>query len=318
MQASRGNRRRGAALMLSLWALFLLSAMVITWTMDISSRLALSGKASRSLEAEAMACSGAEIAMHPQMKPDSTALTGGFGKNQTYEARLTGEGGRLNINWVTQLNGNVENIQRVELLRKFLENKGYDLEERDHMIDTLLDWVDPDNLARLNGAEEGEGYSPPNRPLRRLDEMKKIKGWEEFTSSTDWEADLTLDSQAGQPGQPAQPGQAGAGALNLAWASKDIIMALPNVSEERVDQFLSLRGGPDVIGTENDGIRDTAHAEIALGLPPGQLQQLGVVYQAMDSVWRVVSTGKSGEVTRTVRVVFVRSAPPQLKSWKEF
>ena len=74
MHASRRNRRRGAALMLSLWALFLLSAMVITWTIDISSRLALSGKASRSMEAEAMACSGAEIAMHPQIKAEPPEL----------------------------------------------------------------------------------------------------------------------------------------------------------------------------------------------------------------------------------------------------
>src|SRR5204862_2734308 len=98
MQVSRRNRPRGAALMLSLWALFLLSAMLITWTMDISSRLALSGKASRSLEAEAMACSGAEIAMHPQMKPDSSALTGGVGKREKNEARLTGGRGRRKIN----------------------------------------------------------------------------------------------------------------------------------------------------------------------------------------------------------------------------
>jgi len=302
--------------MLSLWALFLLSAMVITWTMDISSRLALSGKASRSLEAEAMACSGAEIAMHPQIKPDSGALTGGFGKNQKYEARLSGEGGRLNINWVTQM---PENPGRVEILRKYLENKGYDLEERDRMIDTLLDWVDPDNTVRLNGAEEEEGYSPANRPLKRLDEMKKIKGWEEFTSATDWDVDFTLDSQAGQGQQPGQPTQSGAGALNLAWASKDIIMSLPNISEDRVDQFLALRQGPDGIdGTQDDGIRSVQEAEVALGLPSGQLSQLGVVYNPQEPVWRVVSIGRSGEVTRTVRVVFVKQIPPQLKSWKEF
>jgi len=80
----------GAALMLSLWAFILLSAMVISWTLDISSRLALSGKANRILEAEAMACSGAEVAMHPQTKPDSEVLRGRFGKGQSYEARLTG------------------------------------------------------------------------------------------------------------------------------------------------------------------------------------------------------------------------------------
>src|SRR6266702_4799116 len=58
---------RAAALLLSLWALFLLSAMVISWAVEIDSRLALSGNANRVLEAEAMACSGAEVALHPNI-----------------------------------------------------------------------------------------------------------------------------------------------------------------------------------------------------------------------------------------------------------
>jgi general secretion pathway protein K len=309
MEVSRRNQRRGAALMLSLWALFLLSAMVISWTLEISSRLALSGKLSRILEAEAMACSGAEIAMHPQTKPDSGVLVGRFGKGQRYEARLTGEGGRINLNWVTQM---PENPARLEVLRKYLENKGFDLDERDRMIDTLLDWVDPDNLVRLNGAEEEGGYKPPNRPLARLDELKKIKGWEEFTSSNDWDADFTLDSQPGgqQGGQP--------GGLNLAWASRDVILSLPGMSEDRVDQFLALRAGADgIVGTEDDEINSLQLAEVVLGSPPGQLSAIGVVYTPQEPVWRVISVGKSGEVTKTVRVVFVKQ-PLQLKSWKEF
>ena len=51
--------------MLSLWALFLLSAMVISWALDINSRFTLSGAANRALQAEALACSGSEIAVHP-------------------------------------------------------------------------------------------------------------------------------------------------------------------------------------------------------------------------------------------------------------
>lgn len=314
MQVSRRAQRRGAALMLSLWALFLLSAMVISWALDIGSRLALNGKASRSLEATAMACSGVEVSMHPSIKPDSPALSGRFGKSQSYEAHLTGEGGRLNLNWLTQI---PENPARMEVLRKFLENKGFDLDQRDMMVDTLLDWVDPDNLVRLNGAETEQGYQPANRPLRRLDELKKIKGWEEFTSSNNWDEDLTLDSQGAGGGQPGQGGQAGG--LNLAWASKDVIMALPGVSEDRVDQFVALRTGPDeVMGTEDDGIRNMQEAEVALGTPPGQLAAIGVTFEPRDLVWRVVSVGKSGEVTRTVRVVFIKQNPPQLKSWKEF
>src|ERR1035441_9890184 len=68
------SRSRGAALMLALWALFLLSALVISWALDIDSRLTLSGNANRVLEAEALACSGAEVALHPLIKPDSLNL----------------------------------------------------------------------------------------------------------------------------------------------------------------------------------------------------------------------------------------------------
>ena len=66
MQLARlTNRRRtrAAAILLAMWALFLLSAMVISWALDIDARLSLSSGANRALEAEAMACSGAEVAL---------------------------------------------------------------------------------------------------------------------------------------------------------------------------------------------------------------------------------------------------------------
>jgi general secretion pathway protein K len=302
MGVFRQNQRRGAALMLSLWALFLLSAMVISWALEIDSRLTLQALANRNLEAEAMACSGAEVAMHPQMTPDSKALVGGFGKGQRYEARITGESGRLNLKWL--LVG--EKPGQLEFLRKYLEIKGVDLNERDRMIDTLLDWIDPDNLVRLNGAEDEGGYKPANRMLTSIDELKKIKGWEEFTSSKNWDIDFTLDTQAAGP--------------NLLWASKDVIMALPGMNEMRVDQFIALRRGPDEIeGTEDDGIKSLPEAANALGIPPDQLQNLGVSFLpfGQDQVLRVVSIGKSGDFTRTVRVVFQKGSN-QLKSWKEY
>src|SRR5438128_2287538 len=88
----------GAALMLALWALFLLSAMVVSWGLDIGSRLALSGEGTRMLKAEALACSGAEVALHPAISPGSPNLSGQLGSSGGYQARITGEGGRLNLN----------------------------------------------------------------------------------------------------------------------------------------------------------------------------------------------------------------------------
>jgi general secretion pathway protein K len=299
MDSLRHNRRRGAALMLSLWALFLLSAMVISWALNIDARIIMSGHANRNLEALAMACSGAEIAMSPNAKPGLPALEGGFGKDQRYEARITGEGGRLNIKWL--LTG--ENPVHIELLRRYLEIKGVDLNERDQMIDTLLDWVDPDNLVRLNGAEDEGGYKAANRMITNLEELKKVKGWEEFTSAKDWDADLTLSST---------------GPIDIAWASREVLMALPGASEDRVDQYLGMRSGADEIdGTEDDPFTgaNQAQALAVLGLQPQQLGDL--VTAAADNVRRVISVGKSGDATRTVRAVFVKGSN-QLKSWKEY
>src|SRR3954463_2340246 len=117
------KKNRGATLMLALWALFLLSAMVISWALDINTRLTLAGKSNRIMEAEALACSGAEVALHPNIKPDSPNLVGEIGNRGSYEAHITGEGGRLNVNWLVA----GEDPVRLEILRKFLENKGIDL-----------------------------------------------------------------------------------------------------------------------------------------------------------------------------------------------
>lgn len=302
MEAFRKTRRRGAALMLSLWALFLLSAMVISWALDIDSRLTLSGHENRILEAEALACSGAEVAMHPLAKPGLPALVGGFGRDQRYEARITGEGGRLNINWLAATELASPGSPQIEVLRKYLEIKGVDLNERDQMIDTLLDWVGPNTgLHRLNAPPESDNYHAPHTLLKQIAELKKIKGWEEFTSSNDWDSELTLISQ---------------GPIDIKWAPRDVLLALPGVSEDRVDQFLTLRSGPDGIeGTEDDP--PIQQALLALGLVPQQL--VGLIATSPDPTLRVVSVGKSGDVTRTVQMVILKNGNSiVLKSWKEF
>ena len=218
------SKSRAAALMLALWALFLLSAMIISWALDIDSHLTLSGQANRILEAEAMACSGAEVALHPSVKPGSPNLSRRVTERESYEARITGEGGRLNLNWIVA----GEDPARLEILRKYLEQKGVDLNERERMIDCLLDWVDPDNLVRLNGAEDSEDYHPANTLLTRIDQLKNVKGWLEFTSAPGWDNDLTLNSN---------------GPIDLTWASRDVLLALPGMTEALVDNFLQTRRG---------------------------------------------------------------------------
>jgi general secretion pathway protein K len=295
------GKLRGAALLLALWALFLLSAMVISWALDINTRLTVAANANRMMEAEALACSGAEVALHPYVKPDSPNLVGEIGERGSYEAKITGEGGRLNLNWL--LAG--EDPTRLAILRRFLENKGIELNDRNRMIDCLLDWVDPDNLVRLNGAEDGPDYHPANTLLTRLDQLKKVKGWQEFTSGTDWDDELTLNS---------------AGPVDLMWASRDVLLSLPGMTEPIVDQFLQIRRGPDGLdGTQDDAqFKTLDEVRSALGFSQEQFQQLGSLVGFKDQVFRIVSVGKSGDVERTVQMVVRKIGNrPQLISWKE-
>jgi len=301
MNLSQQKNRRGAALMLSLWALFLLSATVIAWALEIDARMSLSGTASRVVEAEAMASSGAEVALDPAVNAGSSVLHGSLGRNQTYQAQITGEGGRLNLSWVVA----GEDPQRLEILRKYLENKGVDLNERDRMIDCLLDWIDPDDLVRLNGAEASDSYKPANTFLSRMDDLKKVKGWEQFTTRPDWDADFTLYST---------------GPIDLVWASRDVLLSLPGMSEGLVDRFLQLRRGPDQIdGTADDlQFKSLDELRLALGFSQEQFKQLATLVGFNDQVLRVVSVGKSGEATRVVQMIVRKTTgTPQMIRWKE-
>jgi general secretion pathway protein K len=289
--------------MLALWALFLLSALIISWALDIDSRLSLSGDGTRMLKAEAVACSGAEVALHPAVNPDSPNLSGQLDNGASYKARLTGEGGRLNLNWLVA----GEDPNRLGILRRYFENKGIDLNERETMVDSLLDWVEPNTgLHHLNAPPESDDYQPPHTLLTRIDELKKVAGWSDFTNTPGWDDEFTLNSS---------------GPVDLVWASRDVLLALPGLTPEMVDRFLQSRQGPDGIdGTEDDmelkGIDD---ARSLLGLNQEQFKQFNGLVSFKDPVLRVVSVGTAGKAKRTVQMVFRRvGVVPQLISWKEF
>ena len=243
--------------MLALWALFLLSAMVISWALDIDSRLALSGNANRVLAAEAMAASGGDVALHPNIAPGSPNLHKKMGDRESYDVAVTGEAGRLNLNWLTA----GEDPMKVGILRRYLELKEIELNDRDTMIDSLLDWVSPNTgLHHLNAPPESDDYHPAHAPLASVDELKKVFGWEALTSKLGWDEDFTINSS---------------GPIDLAWASRDVLRAL-GIGDDVVDRFLQMRRGPDGIdGTPDDAqFSSLADVQMGLGIRPEQFQQI--------------------------------------------
>lgn len=71
------------------------------------------------------------------------------------------------------------NINAFDRLLKF---QGVEEERRRIIINSFLDWTDPDDLTRLNGAEkdyykkEGKPYSPRNYQIQYLEELSLIRG----------------------------------------------------------------------------------------------------------------------------------------------
>jgi hypothetical protein len=306
----KSKLRSGAALLLSLWALFLLSAMVISWALNINSGLVVSTNANRVLSAEALASSGAEVAMHPQISPGSANLHTRMRDGGSYEVKMIGECGRLNLNLLAP--GGVENPMLVGVLRQYLNLKGIEVNDLDTMIDSLLDWVSPGGgLHRLNAPEESDDYHPAHAPLTSVDELKKVFGWSEFTSKPGWDEDFTTVSACQQQ-------------IAAAYASRDMLRAL-GIPDSNVDQFLQLRRGPDGIdGTIDDPQMDDRTTRSVLGIPPqpqpGAIANL-IVFKGNNPVFRIVSVGKSGNVTRSIEMVVQKPQAgigrPQVFSWKE-
>jgi hypothetical protein len=116
------------------------------------------------------------------------------------------------------------------------------------------------------------------------------------------------------------------------------------IPDDFVDRFLQARAGPDALdGTPDDPLMDQPMALSLLGLgaagaAPGkspqanQIQNL-IVFKSPSPVFRIVSVGKSGDVTRSVEMVVqkqvapvgvaagvgaaIAAGRPQVFSWKE-
>ncbi len=85
--------------------------------------------------------------------------------------RVIGEGGKINLNLVYEAT-----------LRKIITQLDLEEEARDKIVDSILDWRDPDDFRRLNGAENDyyqslpEPYDCKNGNFDSVEELLLVKG----------------------------------------------------------------------------------------------------------------------------------------------
>ncbi|MCU7834267.1 MAG: general secretion pathway protein GspK [gamma proteobacterium symbiont of Taylorina sp.] len=154
---------------------------------------------------------------------DGRALKLSYPGSDGMTIRIMDLSGKLNISGLNEIK-----------IKQFLEhNLGEYNKNIPLMSDAWLDWIDKDDLKRLNGAERqyykknNLSYQPRNDNFMSVDEIRLIKGFDEVFKDIDLETVLTLYGKSGT--------------VNPNFASAEVLKMLPGMSEEAAKELIAAR-----------------------------------------------------------------------------
>jgi general secretion pathway protein K len=241
------HKENGFALIMVLWVVIVLMVIVMSFSVlaKTESRAALFFR--DSLAESLLAQAGLERAileiyyrqenLNKTVVPDSgetlrvdgTAIEGEIGDGR-YVVRIFNEAGRINLN--TMNDGNKI------ILDNLLVNLGVPKETADTIVDSALDWMDKDVLHRLSGAEDDyyqtlpNPYRAKNGPFDTVEELLLVKGMP---------PDILFGTKEHKGLIHFVTVYGDASKINVNFAAKEIIMALPGVSEDRAARIIDQR-----------------------------------------------------------------------------
>jgi general secretion pathway protein K len=181
------GQAKGVALIMVLWVITILSVIVLEFCFAMRTEVNITNNYKEELQLYAMAEGGIQRAvaeliykhdariqqMRKTLKPEEVPpeKREWVADGRPYllpfeqgvcEVRVMSEAGKININIVSEL-----------MLRKIIENLGLEAAERDRVVDSILDWRDPDDFYRINGAEP---YYCKNGNLDSIEELLLVRG----------------------------------------------------------------------------------------------------------------------------------------------
>jgi type II secretory pathway component PulK len=282
----------GAALLLVLWAITVISFAVLWAANVVNLELETTISDSAGLRARQIAVSGVALGVHPQVKREDTELLNrDFGAGERMEVRIRGEGARFNINQLIQQQ---DRITMLNLLTLW----GLTPDEANALIDKWKDWTDEDEFRTgFGGAERGDyealgiANAPANRPFRSVSEMARVLGMEQVaTLKPDWADSFTIF---------------GDGKIDVNEADAGVLQAATGIVPEMVEGILQQRRGPDGIEPSEDDFRFEDVSQLAGWLAGSMLpsEQILAKLSTESSVKRIDSRGIVGERFRLISVV---------------
>jgi len=220
----------GIALIAVLWLTVLLTVIASGFAFSMRSE-ALAARNALSLAQARAAADGAvertafEL-VRPRDLPDAWLPDGTPHVWQDGEASITAsavdESAKIDLNAALE-----------PLLKGLLQNVGgLDAEAAQRLVDAVVDWRDPDDLVRPNGAEAadyaaaGRKYGPANAPFETAGELQRVLGMTPALYAKIGDSITVYSRQRG---------------INPLTASRDVLLALPNSTPEAVDAYLAQR-----------------------------------------------------------------------------
>ena len=302
---------RGVTMILVLWVIMVLSLLIsgFAFTMQVETQVASFSR--KEQKAVLLARSGVEVARRQLLVHQKTPAEAGLvALNQVwatnkllYVDHELGEG-KFNVTVADEERKMPINLLTEGQLKRLMNALQVDPAERDTIVDSILDWREPGDLHRLNGAKSDyyQTLSPPylakNGPLDRVEELLLIQG-------------VTRGLFEGAPATETDPARTGlrdllttssSGKVNVNTASSLVLQVMFDLDEAHAEAILARRDGPDgVSGTDDDQPYRTVNDFIreAGGADP-RAQQWGQ-WAAVDStVFTVTSTGEVNGVRRSV------------------
>ena len=223
------NGQQGIAIIIVLWVITLLTLIAASFVTVMRSDIQVVTNSMGRAKAEAAANAGIQRAMFELFKPVNTPerwAADGVPREWTYQyaaitITMNDEAGKIDINTASEA-----------LLRSLFQSQGLTPDEAAAMVDAINDWRDQDTVKRLHGAEEAEylaaglKYKPANAPFQAIEELKLVLG---MTPQIYERIAPLITIYSRQPGVYAQI------------ASRAVLRAIPNVTDEQVDTYLQLR-----------------------------------------------------------------------------
>jgi general secretion pathway protein K len=316
---SRSRQQCGVALVVVLWVIMVLSLLIggFAFTMYVETQVASYGR--KELKAEMLARSGVEVARMQLVLNKRTAAEAGIDTPQQewatneiwYVDHALGEG-MYNVKVIDEESKLPINLATQGQLHQLLAALGVDAAESDIIVDSILDWMEPGDLHRLNGAKTDDYYKnldPPyrckNAPLDRVEELLLVRG-------------VTPELFYGAPAkdeEPARPGlvdlvtTTSQGQINVNTASPTVLQGALELGEAGPEMILARRDGPDgILGTEDDlPFRSVDEFMQLLGSMPNELQQrIRARITVTSSYFTIKSTGEASGAKYTIVATMLR------------